>query len=139
MLSSLPLLHPTAFLDALRRIATEVSFDQDVKVQVFEMTIRALGSLLSTWQFLDELPDDPAEQADRLGLGGTDWSGRRKVDVKQYKGRLMELAIDLAERFKPAFATATGLPFARINLRHGVERGESAETCQLVRFDETRS
>lgn len=33
-LSSLPTLYPDAYPEAVRRVAEEVSFDQDVKVQV---------------------------------------------------------------------------------------------------------
>lgn len=161
-LSSLPSIYPEAFPQALKLVATEVSFDQDVKVQVFEMTIRALGSLLSTYQYLDRLPDDPVEQARRLGLGDGQsaqardtgqskgkgkkkgwWKGETKqvplitaqgaggegVNVKQYQGRMLELALDLSKRLLPAFNTPTGLPYARVNLRRGVEKGESIETC----------
>ncbi|RXK37277.1 hypothetical protein M231_05419 [Tremella mesenterica] len=123
VLSTLPLIHLSAFPDAVRRVATEISFDQNVKVQVFEMTIRALGALLSTYQFLDSLPDDLSLQAKRLGMK------RKKVNVKQYQARLLDLAIDLANRFKPAFETPSGIPYARINLRHGMDKGESVETC----------
>ena len=156
-LSSLPTIHPSAFVRAARLVATEVSFDQNVKVQVFEMTIRALGSLLSTYQYLDRLSDDPLEQARALGLplsksGGREaggrgvagwWKGDPKqaptrqeagggaqgVNVKQYKSRMLELALDLGKRLLPAFNTATGLPYARVNLRYGVESGETIETC----------
>jgi mannosidase alpha-like ER degradation enhancer 1 len=121
-LSSLPLLHPSAYLQALQLVTTEVSFDHNVKVQVFEMTIRALGSLLSTVQQLDRLPAAPEEQARVLGLN-------TRVNFKRYRGRLLELALDLGKRLIPAFNTATGLPYARVNLRYGVEKGESTETC----------
>lgn len=30
----------------------------------------------------------------------------------------------------PAFNTKTGLPYARVNLKRGIEKGESAETCE---------
>lgn len=120
-LSALPLILPTAYPDALERVS-RISFDQDVKVQVFEMTIRALGALLSTYQRLSAMPDDPEGQAAALGLPG-------KVEVKHFAPRMLELALDLGERLVPAFKTATGLPYARVNLRHGVELRESIETC----------
>ena len=123
VLSTLPIIHPKAFPHAVHLVVTEVSFDQDVKVQVFEMTIRGLGALLSTYQYLDRLPDDVHGQARELGLSG-------QVDVKRYKGRMLELALDLGKRFLPAFNTVTGIPYARVNLRRGVEKGESQETCQ---------
>lgn len=52
-------------------------------------------------------------------------------DVRLYKEKLLELALDLGKRFLPAFETPTGIPYARVNLRHGVEKGESVETCAL--------
>ncbi|ODN96946.1 hypothetical protein I350_07921 [Cryptococcus amylolentus CBS 6273] len=139
VLSTIPLLHPTALPDALEKVATQVSFDQDVKVQVFEMTIRALGGLLSMYQYLDNLPDSMEEQARILGLdkprskagwwGVVEEEAVDEVDVKRYKGRMLELAEDLGKRMLPAFKTGAGLPYARVNLRHGVESREGAETC----------
>lgn len=126
-LSSLPLIYPEAFPAALKRVATVVSFDQDVKIQVFELTIRALGSLLSTYQYLGTLPDGARAQASALGVEERILEG---MELKRYKPRLLELALDLANRLLPAFRTPTGLPYARVNLRHGVERGESVETCE---------
>ena len=52
---SLPLIHSSALPHALELVTTRISFDQDVKVQVFEMTIRVVGSLLSTYQSLDAM------------------------------------------------------------------------------------
>lgn len=62
-----------------------------------------------------------------------------------YRGELLTLARDLGRRLLPAFdASMTGMPFARvclsssflsclscsqINLRHGLTKGESFETC----------
>lgn len=86
------------------------------------MTIRPLGALLSTYQRLSGLPDDPRGQAEALGLPG-------KLDVKKYAPRMLELAKDLGERLLPAFKTSTGLPYARVNLRKGLEARESVETC----------
>jgi len=131
VLSTLPLIHPSAFPGAVEEVATSISFDQDVKVQVFEMTIRALGALLSTHQFLNDLPDDEDKQAATLGLNshGSWLSSKRGVNVKKHSGRMLELAYDLGRRMLPAFNTSTGIPYARVNLRHGVESGESVETC----------
>ncbi|WWC97244.1 hypothetical protein V866_004123 [Kwoniella sp. B9012] len=135
VLSSLPVIHPTAFPKAVQLVAEKVSFDQDVKVQVFEMTIRALGALLSTYQTLDDLPDDPAQQYVALGLNDENsssflsWTKKDTIDVKQYKGRILELAYDLGKRLLPAFQPVTGIPYARVNLRYGLLKGESIETC----------
>ncbi|ORX34541.1 glycoside hydrolase [Kockovaella imperatae] len=122
-LSTLPDILPQEFPGALEKVAKGISFNQDVKVQVFEMTIRALGGLLSTYQYLESLPVAPQDQAKTLGLK------QREVDVKVFQPRILELALDLGERLLPAFRTSTGIPFARVNLRYGVEAGESEETC----------
>ena len=88
------------------------------------MTIRAVGGLLSTYQYLKSLRISPKDQAKALGLTA------RQVDVKQYQSRMLEMALDLGERLLPAFKTNTGIPFARVNLRYGVEKGESEDTCE---------
>lgn len=126
-LSSLPMLHPSAFPLALHQVATEISFDQDVKVQVFEMTIRAMGSLLSTYQYLERLSIVQVEHG-----GDHKWDQEERKALKEYQPRLLEMALDLGKRLAPAFTTTTGLPYARVNLRHGVEKGESIETCKFV-------
>lgn len=123
-LSSLPYIYPSAFPDALEKVTTAISFHQDVKVQVFEMTIRALGSLLSTYQYLDQLPDSISAQATVLGI-----SDRNLKDLRIHRARILEMALDLGNRLLPAFETPTGIPIARVNLRHGIEKGESVETC----------
>lgn len=75
-----------------------MSFDQDNKVQVFELNIRALGGLLSA----HILASDPH-------------SGHA---IPHYDGGLLKLAVDLADRLVPAFhATATGLPYPRVRAR----------------------
>lgn len=43
-----------------------------------------------------------------------------------YDGQLLRLAVDLAHRLLPAFYTKTGLPYARVNLRHGIPFYENA-------------
>lgn len=93
-------------------------FDLDSKVQVFETTIRGVGGLLSAHQFaVGDLPIrgyDATEEV-RKGKQGVFW---RNGFV--YDGQLLRLATDLANRLLPAFYTPTGLPYPRVNLRHGV-------------------
>lgn len=43
--------------------------------------------------------------------------------------RLLALANDMGERLLPAFDSPTGLPYARINLRRGIDVDETEETC----------
>ncbi|KAJ8523546.1 hypothetical protein ONZ45_g68 [Pleurotus djamor] len=97
------------FESAVRDVIDWVSFDVNTKPQVFETTIRVLGGLLSGHIFAAQ-PNQP-------------------FYLPWYKGELLQLALDLGERLLPAFATATGIPFARVNLRHGVVHGETFETC----------
>jgi mannosidase alpha-like ER degradation enhancer 2 len=89
------------FESAVQAVLQHVTFDRDVTVSVFETTIRVLGGLLSAHVFVSELAPP--------------W----------YDGGLLRLAADLGERLLPAFATATGIPFHRVNLLHGVPRGET--------------
>jgi predicted alpha-1,2-mannosidase len=65
-----------------------LSFHHDFQVQVFEVTIRILGGLLTAYQM----------DGDR---------------------RFLELARELADRMLPAFESATGMPYVRLNLRTG--------------------
>jgi len=87
------------------------SFDINSKVQVFEVTIRVLGGLLSAHIYATT----------PTLLGG--------YTLKNYNGELLALAIDLADRLLPAFASPTGIPYPRINLRSGLMPGETSETC----------
>ncbi|EIW82385.1 glycoside hydrolase family 47 protein [Coniophora puteana RWD-64-598 SS2] len=100
---------PSGFQSAVRNVIDWVSFDVNTKPQVFETTIRVLGGLLSGHIFASQ-PDQP-------------------FFLPWYRGQLLDMAHDLGKRLLPAFATPTGLPFARLNLRHGVFRGESLDTC----------
>ncbi|KAG1755785.1 glycoside hydrolase family 47 protein [Suillus lakei] len=100
---------PPGFQNAVRNVLDWVSFDVNTKPQVFETTIRVLGGLLSGHMFASQ-PDQP-------------------FYLPWYRGQLLTMAYDLGNRLLPAFSTPTGLPFARVNLRHGVQRGESLETC----------
>ncbi|KAI0028196.1 glycoside hydrolase, partial [Vararia minispora EC-137] len=101
-----------AFEDAVQRVISHVSFDVDTKPQVFETNIRVLGGLLSAHIFANQ-------------------SGH-PFHLPWYRGELLELAHDLGKRFLPAFSTPTGIPYARVNLRHGLTKGESLESCECA-------
>ncbi|KAH7922461.1 glycoside hydrolase family 47 protein [Leucogyrophana mollusca] len=100
---------PPGFQSAVRNVIDWVSFDVNTKPQVFETTIRVLGGLLSGHIFASR-PNQP-------------------FYLPWYRGQLLSMAHDLGRRLLPAFATPTGIPYARLNLRHGVHRGESLDTC----------
>ncbi|KAJ7904433.1 alpha mannosidase-like protein [Mycena olivaceomarginata] len=99
----------SGFEQAVKDVIQWVSFDVNTRPQVFETTIRVLGGLLSGHIF-----------ASQEG---------HPFFLPWYRGELLELAHDLGERLLPAFSTPTGLPYARINLRRGVLKGEGIETC----------
>ncbi|KAI0596582.1 glycosyl hydrolase family 47-domain-containing protein [Biscogniauxia sp. FL1348] len=94
-------------------------FDVDSKVQVFETVIRGVGGLLSAHLFaVGELPIsgyDPQRANMDVEQHPISWPNRFKYD-----GQLLRLAFDLAQRLLPAFYTQTGLPYPRVNLRHGI-------------------
>ncbi|CAN0032910.1 unnamed protein product, partial [Ectocarpus sp. 12 AP-2014] len=92
-----------------------LTFDRDVVVSVFEASIRVLGGLLSAHQIATELGP-----SGRLGPPG--W----------YGGELLSLAYDLGRRLLPAFDTPLGIPVHRVNLRKGVPRGETRDTCSAA-------
>lgn len=101
------------FERAVKLVIRDVSFDSDVIVSVFETNIRVLGGLLSGHILAEYL---------QLHLNVMRW----------YRGELLQKAKDVGFRLLPAFNTTTGIPHARVNLRHGLKvRGleSSRETC----------
>ncbi|KAJ3129480.1 alpha mannosidase-like protein [Nowakowskiella sp. JEL0407] len=91
-------------------LTEKISFDLDSRVQVFEVTIRVLGSLLSAHILA-------SDESYGFAMPG-------------YKGHLLTLARELADRLLPAFwASPTGIPYPRINLRYGVLPWETNDTC----------
>jgi mannosidase alpha-like ER degradation enhancer 1 len=97
------------FEKAVKLVIENIHFDLDVRVQVFEVTIRILGGLLSAHLL-----------ASNTVLG---------FHIPWYKGELLKLATHLADRLMPAFQTRSGLPYPRVNLRKGVLSYEVAEAC----------
>lgn len=101
------------FERAVKLIIKDVNFDSDVIVSVFETNIRVLGGLLSGHILAEYL---------QLNMNRMHW----------YRGELLAMAKDIGFRLLPAFNTTTGIPHARVNLRHGLKvRGleTSRETC----------
>lgn len=100
-------------------------FDVDSKVQVFETVIRGVGGLLSAHLFaVGDLPikgyrpqDESSTRNDR---GAEQVLSIQWQNGFVYDGQLLRLALDLARRILPAFHTTTGIPYPRVNLRHGV-------------------
>lgn len=101
------------FERAVRLVVSNVRFDSDFVVSVFETNIRMLGGLLSG-HVLAKLVQSKEEG--RLG-----W----------YTNELLDMAVNLADRLLPAFNTTSGLPYSRINLRYGMQGylREQRDTC----------
>lgn len=87
---------PPGFQEAVKNVIHWVSFDVNTKPQVFETTIRVLGGLLSGHIFASQ-------------------PGQRFY-LPWYRGQLLNMAYDLGKRLLPAFATPTGLPYARVSV-----------------------
>uniref|UniRef100_A0A061R9P2 alpha-1,2-Mannosidase n=2 Tax=Tetraselmis sp. GSL018 TaxID=582737 RepID=A0A061R9P2_9CHLO len=92
---------------AVRWLGKSLSLDVDERVHVFELTIRALGGLLSAHVLLL----------------------RNSAVVPRYDGCLLRLAQELGERLLPAFNTPTGVPLSWVNLHSGVIAGDTRITC----------
>lgn len=99
------------FAHAVEYLSANLTFDINDTVSVFETTIRVLGGLLSAHGLLTEGSEDTRFDADMWCPG--------------YTGRLLELAVDLADRLMPAFDTPTGIPFGAVHLQKGVMPDES--------------
>uniref|UniRef100_A0A674CVF7 alpha-1,2-Mannosidase n=1 Tax=Salmo trutta TaxID=8032 RepID=A0A674CVF7_SALTR len=103
------------FLGMLWRVLKDVRLDNDVVVSVFETNIRVLGGLLGGHSMAVMLKD----------------AGHY---MQWYQDELLHMAKDLGLRLLPAFNTSSGLPYPRVNLKHGVRGPESrtgteTDTC----------
>ncbi|XP_063901796.1 ER degradation-enhancing alpha-mannosidase-like protein 3 [Zophobas morio] len=97
------------FMDGVRLVLNNNRYDADLNVSVFEVTIRALGSLLSAHVLSLQL------KASRV--------------FKDYNGGLLAHALDLGERLLVAFDTPTGLPYPKVNLKRRTADKASVITC----------
>ncbi|KAL4961420.1 glycoside hydrolase family 47 protein [Aspergillus stella-maris] len=108
-------------------IHNSLTYDADHDVNTFETTIRMLGGLLSAHYLSTTYPDLASITDDDIGSAGEDL--------------YIEKATDLAERLLGAFDSATGIPYASVNLNTSIgipshsDRGASstaeATTVQL--------
>uniref|UniRef100_A0A8C4R6P3 alpha-1,2-Mannosidase n=1 Tax=Eptatretus burgeri TaxID=7764 RepID=A0A8C4R6P3_EPTBU len=103
------------FEDAVKRVINNVRLDHDVVVSVFETNIRVLGGLLSGHVFAVMLKE-------------------RGEKLQWYDDELLLMAKDAGYRLLPAFNTTSGLPYPRVNLKHGLVQpvartGTEVDTC----------
>ncbi|WP_423776853.1 glycoside hydrolase family 47 protein [Bacillus velezensis] len=86
--------------------------------------IRGVGGLLSAHEFAAGiLPINGYKPESSKTSGKTSKLHQPSIlwpNGFKYNGQLLRLALDLAERLLPAFYTATGMPYPRVNLRHGI-------------------
>lgn len=110
---------------ALKRIINDLNFDMNIVVSVFETNIRMLGGLLSAHilaKSIQNQTDHSIRHVDSASRHTLDW----------YDSELLDLAENLGRRLLPAFDSKTGIPYSRVNLKHGMESNElrsSQETC----------
>ncbi|KAG6540826.1 hypothetical protein Mapa_017804 [Marchantia paleacea] len=107
-LTSLAILgNSSEFEKSVNWLGENLSFNLDVRVNVFECNIRLLGGLIS---------------AHMLALDS------KRLMPSGYNGHLLRLSEDLGRRLLPAFKTPTGIPYAWINLKYGLREDETPET-----------
>eukprot|EP00892_Ulva_mutabilis_P012498 jgi/Ulvmu1/9620/UM054_0050.1 len=95
------------FAAAAALVEHDVQFNSSTRVHVFELTIRALGGLLSAHVATTSQP--------RL--------------VPGYSGGFLRQARALADRLLTAFDTPSGIPLSWINLASGPIPGDTTATC----------
>ena len=130
-----------AFRCAVSRVVAGLSLDRDVQVSVFEASIRVVGGLLSAhllsvdadlgiWSAGDAgSPPSCRRPGAARGMSCDDSDPSAPTCLASYDGQLLSIAAELGRRLLPAFATPSGLPFHRVNLRTGVADPESRATC----------
>ncbi|KPM43847.1 Mannosyl-oligosaccharide 1,2-alpha-mannosidase [Neonectria ditissima] len=92
----------TRVQDAREWISSSLTWDQDQDVNTFETTIRMMGGLLSAHYLSNEYPNLAPLADDDEGAAGEDL--------------YLDKAKDLADRLMGAFDSASGVPFASVNL-----------------------
>jgi len=107
----------TEFARVAKYLATTMHFDYDMNVSVFESNIRIVGGLISGHLLAGTQVPRYMLTPDILPPG---WP---------CEGRLLELAVELADKLMPAFDTNTGMPYGTVNLANGVPHGETTITC----------
>ena len=84
------------FSSAVQKVMTDISFDSDLVVSVFETNIRVLGGLLGGHFAALALKEKVYHQ------------------LAWYDGGLLRMAVEVGNRLLPAFNTTTGLPYPKV-------------------------
>ncbi|CAL1540392.1 unnamed protein product [Lymnaea stagnalis] len=101
------------FDTAVRNVIRDSRFDADVVVSVFETNIRILGGLLG-------------------GHVAASYFKKKKLAMMWYQDELLTMAKEVGDRLLPAFNTTTGIPYPRVNLKHGITpkiASSNRDTC----------
>ncbi|XP_055897620.1 ER degradation-enhancing alpha-mannosidase-like protein 3 isoform X3 [Biomphalaria glabrata] len=98
-----------AFESAVKSVIKDSRFDADIVVSVFETNIRILGGLLG-------------------GHVAASFFKKKKMAMLWYQDELLTMAKEVGDRLLPAFNTTTGIPFPRVNLKHGITSKISSST-----------
>ncbi|EFP05057.1 hypothetical protein CRE_03272 [Caenorhabditis remanei] len=91
------------FEKAIDLVIKHVRFDSDHVVSVFETNIRVLGGLISAHVLAELIKEKHPER------------------LQTYDNQLLKMATEVGNRLLPAFNTTSGLPYSRINLKHGMQ------------------
>ncbi|EGT59356.1 hypothetical protein CAEBREN_21992 [Caenorhabditis brenneri] len=91
------------FEKAIDLVINHVRFDSDLVVSVFETNIRVLGGLISAHVLAEHIKEKHPER------------------LQKYDKQLLKMATEVGNRLLPAFNTTSGLPYSRINLKHGMQ------------------
>ncbi|XP_069121333.1 ER degradation-enhancing alpha-mannosidase-like protein 3 [Argopecten irradians] len=98
------------FEKAVHLVIEHAKFDSDIIVSVFETNIRVLGGLLG-------------------GHVVATFLKKKKKSMDWYNDELLSMAKEVGYRLLPAFNTTTGIPFSRVNLKHGITK-ELTSRCK---------
>uniref|UniRef100_A0A0B7A140 alpha-1,2-Mannosidase n=1 Tax=Arion vulgaris TaxID=1028688 RepID=A0A0B7A140_9EUPU len=90
-----------AFDQSVRNVIKDSRFDADIVVSVFETNIRIVGGLLG-------------------GHVAASYFKRKQISMHWYQDELLTMAKEVGDRLLPAFNTSTGIPYPRVNLKHGI-------------------
>lgn len=109
----------TEFARVAKYISENTNFDYDKNVSVFESNIRVIGGLLSAHILAGSIVPKYL------------YDDNNKIVPKNWPchGKLLDLAVNLADKLLPAFQTTTKMPFGTVNLKNGVPNNETPITC----------
>jgi len=111
----------TEFARVAKYLSENLNFDYDFNVSVFESNIRVLGGLISAHILAGtHIPKHLFNEGENSKIVPPEWP---------CKGKLLDLAVEIADKLLPAFDTKTKMPYGTVNLKNGVPKNETPITC----------